>query len=365
MMKIPFTNLARQYTNLKDELLDATDKALSTGRLVSGEYTKKFENWLAQRCKAKYAVTVHSGTQALEILAIYKKELHHTQFNSEPTVRIPNLTYPATLNAFLKAGWDVELADTDKFGIILEDEELSQDKYDCYVGLYGRMPHSNTLYYNTFHIIVDGAQHWLVCDGNVGSGMAISFDPTKNLSSSGNGGAIVTNDEGLYKFALNYKDNFRLKEFEFVGTNSKMSEQECAQLLVKTKYIDSWQKRRESIANYWFKRFKDIPLDIISKDYNVPNCYQKFVVYTTHLENTYRYLRSVGIEVRRQYGYTLGELPISKDLIKPDMLSASTMLSRGVISLPIYPELNEYEVEYIAERVLDLYRNINNSSYYG
>lgn len=363
-MKIPFTNLTRQYENLKQELLDATDSALKSGQLVNGEYTKKFEQWLRQRCKTKYAVTVHSGTQALELIAFFKREIHYQHFETFPKVRIPNLTYPATLNAFLKAGWFVELVDTDKFGIIENAKEFDPDTYDCYVGLYGRMPHSNKIYKESFNIIVDGAQHWLVCDGNVGSGMAISFDPTKNLPSSGNGGAIVTNNDDLYNFAMNYRDNAKNKKFAYIGTNSKMSEQDCAQTLVRAKYIDKWQKRRESIASYWYKKFQDTPLTILNKDANVPHSFHKFVIYTPYLKNFFEHLTTSGIEVKRHYSYVLGDLDIGKNLPKPDLMSTSVMLSRGVLSLPFYPELTDFEVEYIADRVLDLYRNINSSSYY-
>jgi len=72
-LSIAHFGLKRQYGNLKDELLDATDRALRDGQLVSGPYTRQFEDWLKQRTKTKYAVTVHSGTQALEIIARYKK----------------------------------------------------------------------------------------------------------------------------------------------------------------------------------------------------------------------------------------------------------------------------------------------------
>ena len=68
-MNIPHFGLQRQYRNLKDELLDATDRALSTGQLVGGKYTRDFESWLAVKTQANFAITVHSGSQALEIIA--------------------------------------------------------------------------------------------------------------------------------------------------------------------------------------------------------------------------------------------------------------------------------------------------------
>jgi dTDP-4-amino-4,6-dideoxygalactose transaminase len=349
--QIPHFGLARQYKNLKDELLDATDRALSTGQLVGGKYTKEFETWLAVKTKTKYAITVHSGSQALEIIARHTLAWHYADNKHVPTIKLPNLTYPATLNAFLNAGWKVKLVDTDRYGII--DSPL--DTYLCAVGLYGKKPWPKRERSDTHYYIVDGAQHWLCANGDVGSGMAISFDPTKNLPSSGNGGAIVTNDEALYKFAMNYKDNGKTTDFVVLGTNTKMSEQDCAQILVRTKYIDEWQERRHEIANYWIDCFKDLPLRCLT-DTIGPHAHQKFVMYMPDRNSLHTHLITDGIESKVHYEYTLGDLPISKNLVKPDLLSTSVMLSRGVLSLPLYPELSDEEVEYIAEKVESFFR---------
>jgi dTDP-4-amino-4,6-dideoxygalactose transaminase len=350
--QIPHFGLKRQYKNLKDELLDATDRALKDGQLVGGHYTRSFEEWLKHKTKTKYAITVHSGTQALEIIARYKKSKHvppRGALLSNPKICLPNITYPATLNAFLTAGWDVELVDTDKNGIIDLDHKGSETSYDCLMGFAGLKPWSNASYPNAYGVIVDGAQHWLVCDGDVGSGMAISFDPTKNLPSSGNGGAIVTNDEHLYLYATRYRDNFK-PYFDGVGTNTKMSEQDCAQILVRAKYIDEWQKRRSDISKYWCDRFSELPIDCLS-DTKTPHAHQKFVMYMPDRNSLITHLLVNGIDAKRHYEYVLGDLPIAKDLKKPDLLSTSVMLSRGVLSLPIYPELTDNEVNYIAEKI--------------
>ena len=347
--QIPHFGLKRQYKNLKDELLDATDRALKDGQLVGGHYTRSFEEWLKHRTKTKYAITVHSGTQALEIIARYKKQKHHNNMVGNPKICIPNLTYPATLNSFLTAGWDVELIDTDKNGIISVDHNGSAGVYDCVMGFAGLKPWSNSSYSNAFGVIVDGAQHWLVCDGDVGSGMAISFDPTKNLPSSGNGGAIVTNDEHLYLYATRYRDNFK-PYFDDVGTNTKMSEQDCAHIMVRAKYIDEWQKRREAISKFWCDRFSELPIDCLS-DTKTPHAHQKFVMYMPDRNSLITHLLVNGIDAKRHYEYVLGDLPTAKNLVKPDLLSTSVMLSRGVLSLPIYPELTDNEVNYIAEKI--------------
>lgn len=353
-LEIPHFGLKRQYKNLKDELLEATDHALKNGQLVGGHYTRSFEEWLRHHCSAKYAVTVHSGTQALEIIARYKRKVHYESQRiaiGNPKIRIPNFTYPATLNAFLSTGWDVELVDTDKYGIAKFNDDK---KYNCLVGLYGMQPWESSRIEQSSSVIVDGAQHWLVCNGQIGSGMAISFDPTKNLCASGNGGAIVTNDEYLYMYASHYKDNFK-PYFEEEGTNSKMSEVDCAHLLVRTKYIIEWQHRRKAISDFWCDRFKDLPLDCLS-DVTVPHAHQKFVIYMNDRNSLHTHLMVNGIHSKIHYEYVLGDLPVAQNLQKPDMLSTSVMLSRGVLSLPIYPELTDIEIDYIADKVDEFYR---------
>lgn len=345
--QIPHFGLKRQYKNIGEELLSATHDAMKDGYLMGGHFTRSFEEWLKHKTKTKYAITVHSGTQALEIIARWKKIKHNETMDGNPKINIPNLTYPATLNAFLTAGWDVELGDTDKNGII--EMNNSAGIYDCLMGFAGRKPWPDASYSNAHGVIVDGAQHWLVADGDVGSGMAISFDPTKNLNSSGNGGAIVTNDEKLYLYATRYRDNCK-PYFHDVGTNTKMSELDCSHLMVRIKYIDGWQKRRSEIAKYWCDRFNELPISCLS-DTTTPHAHQKFVMYMPDRNSLITHLMLNGIDAKRHYEYVLGDLPTTKNLPKPDMLSTSVMLSRGVISLPIYPELTDNEVNYIADKV--------------
>jgi dTDP-4-amino-4,6-dideoxygalactose transaminase len=222
------------------------------------------------------------------------------------------------------------------------------------MGFAGRKPWPNASYSNAYGVIVDGAQHWLVCEGDVGSGMSISFDPTKNLPSSGNGGAIVTNDEKLYLYASSYRDNNK-PYFHDAGSNSKMSEQDCAQILVRAKYIDEWQKRRSDIAKYWCDKFSELPLTCLS-DTKDPHAHQKFVMYLADRNSLQTHLLAEGIDSKIHYEYVMSDLPIGKDLPKPDLLGNSVLLSRGVLSLPMYPELTDIEIDYIVSRVIEFYK---------
>jgi dTDP-4-amino-4,6-dideoxygalactose transaminase len=126
LANIPHFGLDRQYNNLKDELLEATDLAMRDGILIGGEYTVMFEEWLKERTGCEYATVTHSGTQALELLAAYHADVSFLAGEDEsPTVLIPNLTYPATFNAFYSAGYNVELVDVDKNGLMLMNTEMS------------------------------------------------------------------------------------------------------------------------------------------------------------------------------------------------------------------------------------------------
>jgi len=356
MPKIPHFGLTKQYRNLREELLDATDLVLRSGNLMNGSYTTAFETWLAMRTNTAFALTVHSGTQALEIMALWIRKTSDENHDHPPIVRIPNITYVATLNAFMKAGFVVELVDTDKNGLMQPDKEnlLSNfTKFSCNVGLYGANPTLQAVTGYNYNDVVDGAQHWLVAD-NIGAGMAISFDPTKNLSASGNGGAIVTNEIELYNFAYSYRSNGK-PDHDNVGTNSRMSELDCAHLSVRANYIDKWQWRRKEIRHYYLDELKNVDIRCLSRDHLI-HADQKFVIYTDKRDKLNQYLIDAGIETKIHYPKALSELPIAKHIYaKPDVLSTSVNLTRGLLSLPIYPELTDSEVEFVAKKVKDFF----------
>lgn len=347
---IPHFGIKRQYQYLKKELFDYTDLVFRSGQFLDGPFADKFQKWLTDRTGYRYAILTHSGTQALELIAFYEISLHEE--NTTPTIRIPNLTYPATLNAFMTSGWNIELVDTDKNGLakLPEFSMVDYDKYDCFVGLYGAVPEDN-LYGN---LIIDGAQHWLAQQDGQRYTMAISFDPTKNLYASGNGGAILTDDAGLYDFAMSFKNNGK-PDHMIEGTNSKLSEMDCAHLFVRTRYIDRWQDRRQEIRLFYLEQFENLPIRCLSRDFTF-HMDQKFVIYTSDRTELDQYLIQNEIETKIHYPYTLSELPVAASIeTKPDMVSTSTMLSRGVLSLPIHPELTDGEIEYIADKVKDYY----------
>jgi dTDP-4-amino-4,6-dideoxygalactose transaminase len=351
-LKIPFTGLKKQYNNLRTEILDVTDEVLRSGQLMAGNYTAEFENWLARRNHSKYAVTCHSGSQALEIIA----EFYRLQTSvTPPRVVVPSMTYVATANAFIRAGWEVWIADTDYHGL-LDKQKIPPDlsvQATVLVGLYGAAVNADR-FWATDLIIEDGAQHWLSNNcSRVGNATAISFDPMKNLNAYGNGGAVVTDDIDLLEFAREWTNNGKPRHAS-IGTNSRMSETESAQMMVKTRYIDAWQARRKNISLYWMGRLKGSGVrSLIDAGNADTHSYHKFVVDVDGRDTLARNLAVKGIETRVHYQEPLHELPAYSKFVGPDILSVASALSRRVLSLPIYPELTDLEVEYIIDSVLD------------
>jgi len=351
-LKIPFTGLKKQYNTLRTEILDVTDEVLRSGQLMQGNYTAEFENWLARRNHSSYAIACHSGTQALEIIA----EFYRSQSGiTPPRVAVPSMTYVATANAFIRAGWDLYIADTDSHGL-LDKQKIPRDisvQATVLVGLYGAAVNADQ-FWATDIVIEDGAQHWLSNNSaRVGVATAISFDPMKNLNAYGNGGAVVTDNQELAWFARSWINNGK-SEHTSIGTNSRMSEVESAQMMVKTRYIDAWQLRRKTIARYWMDRLTKSGIRTLINDSNFDtHCFHKFVIDVDNRDILARNLAIKGIETKVHYREPLHELPAYTRYPGPDMLSAASALARRVLSLPIYPELSDLEVEYVIDSVLN------------
>lgn len=355
--KIPFFHLSRQYDNLKDELLDATDQVLKSGQLVDGEKTKEFEGWLEYKTGMEHAVTCHSGTNALEIFARWYRDFYHFEPQRKPIAAIPTLTFPATANAFINTGWDIVFVDTNNCGQVTGDilDNLNT-KYDLFVavGLYGEVVDKNL--YNGREIFEDAAQHWTSNNCQIlGPMTAISFDPTKNLPASGNGGAILTVFGELADYAKAYRGHGKFNGVHVgPGSNSRMSEIDASHLLVRSRYLDGWESRRHDIAMYYIDQLNGYNGIRTLAMNPKTHAFQKFVISfpSNEIRNRVRFkLQEEGIQTRIHYNKPLHEMPYNDSYIGPGIISTASSLTRTILSLPIYPELTDAEVEIIVTQV--------------
>ena len=361
MKIIPFFGVARQYADLREEILDVTDRVYSTGKVLDGAYTAEFEGNIARRCHRGYALSVNSGTQAL-IFA------QRAAMNRPPySILIPTLSFVATINSVLMNDFTPVFCDIDYKGLI--DLESFEYKLDAsvgaimYVNLFGNCIDWNrfqmqTRFFNDDLIVIEdaaqsfGASYQGIPSGKMGDVSVLSFDPTKNLNNYGSGGMILTDDFHIYETCRALRDNGKIVH-DTPGTNSKMSEVDCAQMLVKLNHFDAWQRRRKDIANYYIDQLYPY-VDILVPNEGVEHAWHKFVIRTEHRNSLMHRLSLDGIETKIHYEYALYDLGVGFNYIdySRDLYTETSAFTRECVSLPIYPELTDAEVETITESII-------------
>jgi dTDP-4-amino-4,6-dideoxygalactose transaminase len=329
--KIPFFGIDRQYNNLREEILDATDKVYASGRVLDGVYTKQFEKTIAKMTERRYACSVGSCSQAL-IFAL--RAVDNEYFRGiRNKVLIPAQSFVATLNVVLEAGFDPVFCDVDpQTGLIdINKIPVMSDEIAAimYVNLFGNVLEQERLisYMEVFSeekipVIEDAAQSFgayyrSVPSGKLGDVSCLSFDPTKNLNNYGSGGMILTDDHAIWELANDYRDNGKMNDHIQSGTNSKMSEADCAQMLVKLKYFDQWQARRKEIAEYYSEELDGL-VGIPPVDMNVEHAWSKFVIHHHSRSSLYTDLLNMGVETRINYELPLHQQSVAFGLLPFD-----------------------------------------------
>jgi dTDP-4-amino-4,6-dideoxygalactose transaminase len=359
---VPFNGVARQYQNLRDEILDASDRAYRTGQVLDGPYTQMFERQMAARCMRQYSVAVNSGTQALVFA-----QLATARSKDIEKIMIPGISFVATLNSVLMAGNEPVYCDVDHNALLdIETIDYALDgNVDTimYVNMFGnvldydRLLNVTKFFNEDVKIIEDAAQSFGatyngIPSGKLGDVSILSFDPTKNLPNYGSGGMILTDDYDIYQFALALRDNGKVLNHDFAGTNSKMSDSDCAQMLVKLKYFDSWQRRRAEIAEFYIEHLTDW-VDVLLPNPDVEHAWHKFVIRTGSRSAMQGMLASKGIETKIHYEQPLFEHAVGWDYVDyaRDIMRGSTAHSKEALSLPIYPEMTDTEVELVIDSI--------------
>lgn len=360
---IKFNGLDRQYTNLREEILDATNEVYKTGKVLDGYYTEKFEKSIALRCNRKYAITVNSGTQALVFAQLYLQN----RLVDKSKIIIPGVSFVATLNSVLLAGNEPVYCDVDSQGLINLDTlnfaiNAAGVQSIMYVNLFGNVIDydkfvTHTEFFNRDLFIIEdaaqsfGAEYKGVPSGKLGHVSCLSFDPTKNLPNYGSGGMILTDDDEIYDFCKNLKDNGKQSYHIMAGTNSKMSEADCVQMLVKLKYFDEWQRRRHAIAEYYSSQLNDI-VDVPIVNPNVKHSWHKYVIRHIDRVSLHEHLSWGNIETKIHYTTPLFETSIGFTYKNyNEQYRESVALCGECLSLPIYPELTDTEVELIVKSI--------------
>ena len=359
---IPFFGVKRQYQNLREEILEVSDVVYSSGKVLDGEFTSEFERSIALRCDREFAISVNSCTQAI-IMVLQAIE-------QTGNIVIPTVSFAATVNSVLLTSHNPKFCDVDHKALMdlsSYQGNFAEDNVVAvmYANLFGNIVdwdkfQTHTKFFGNDTFVIEdaaqsfGAKYKGIPSGKLGDISVLSFDPTKNLPNYGSGGMILTDDYKLAEVLLNFRDNGKLSNHLLPGGNSKMSESDCAQMLVKLSYFDQWQQRREEIANYYIDQLISY-VDMLLPNENVEHAWHKFVMRVEGRNRMRHHLSVSGIETKVHYDIPLSGLDCAYQYVGDSETIMGEKFCKESLSLPIYPELTDNEVEYIVQSVKEYF----------
>ncbi|MCL6471235.1 MAG: DegT/DnrJ/EryC1/StrS family aminotransferase [Firmicutes bacterium] len=359
-MSIPLLDLQAQYSSIKDEVESAVLDVLRSGRYILGPKVKEFEAAIADYCGAKYAVGVANGTDALVL------SLEASGIGPGDEVITSPFTFFATAESISRLGAKPVFIDIDPQTYNLDVEQIeakitARTKAIMPVHIFGQPAEMDTIddiaQRHGIKVIEDacqaiGAEYRGRKVGSLGSVACFSFFPSKNLGAAGDGGAVVTNDKELADKVRLLRQHGSNKKYHhsLMGYNSRLDELQAAILLVKLKHIDRWNNARRQKAKYYDKLFADTKIITPSSPEHVKHVYHLYIIKVPNRERIETALKENGIghgvyypvplhlqEVYKDLGYTEGDLPVSE------------AASKQTIAIPLYPELEESDMEIIAD----------------
>lgn len=353
--------MIRQYKSIEDEVNDAISSVLNGGKYVLAENVESFEREFAQYLGVKYAVGVASGTEAIQ-LALMSLGVGR----GDEVITVPNTAVP-TVSAVSLSGATPVLCDIDNITLMIDVKKI-QDRISkniraiLPVHLYGMPVDMNGLSVIAENmgipVIEDACQaHGASINGKKVGGFGtlgcFSFYPTKNLGCYGDGGAVVTDDEDLcikLKLLRNYGQRDRYVH-EIKGLNSRLDELQAAILRVKLKKLDGWNLQRIKLARYYDEMILNKDVIKLPRVDGFTNVYHLYVIRHPRRDELMQYLAQNGVQTLIHYPIPIHLQRSYAELGSKGDFPVSEKACNEVLSLPLYPELKEAELEYISDMI--------------
>ena len=363
MQAIPVIDLKAQYESIRAELDEVVSRVLSTGAFILGGEVTAFEKEFAEYCGASESIGVASGTEALQLALLA------CGIQAGDEVIAPSHTAVATVAAIEMVGARPVLVDIDSARYTLDPELVShavtpRTRAIIPVHLYGCPADLNPILElareRNIFVIEDGSQaHGAVYHGRKvgawGDIAAFSFYPTKNLGAFGDGGAVVTNSSQLAeKVRLLRQYGWRERYVsEIKGMNSRLDELQAAILRVKLRYLEEWNSRRRQLVGLYQAHLADSGISLPFEPQDCGHVYHQFVIRHPKRDDLREFLGSRGIHSLVHYPVPVHLQPAYADLgCEKGSLPNTEKAANEVLSLPLYPEMTEAQVERVAECLL-------------
>jgi len=362
-MGVPFFDLKLQYQSIKNELNAAVKQVMDSGRYVLGEKVKSFERQFARFCGTDFAVGVADGTDALR-LALLACGIG----KGDEVITVPN-TFIATTEAISQTGAKIVFVDIDpqSYNIDvsqIEDRITERTRAILPVHLFGQPadmePMVKIAKKYDLKVIEDscqahGAEYKGKKAGSIGDAGCFSFYPSKNLGAFGDGGMVVTSDEGIAQRIGMLRDHGQTKKYEHLveGTNSRLDEIQAAILGVRLKGLEEWNGLRRRNAAIYDDLLQDVHEVVRPLEAEwAKHVYHLYVIRTPRRDVLQEWLTSEGIgtglhypvplhlqEAYQYLGYREGDFPVAEECAKQ------------ILSLPMFPELTREEIAEVALEV--------------
>lgn len=362
----PLMDLRLQYSGIKDEIDAAIHRVMESGRFIGGEELAAFEQDFANYCDTTFCVGVGNGTDALYLA------LRALGVGAGDEVITVSNTFIATTEAIALCEASSVFVDIDANTLLIdpsliEEKITNKTKAIVAVHLYGQPCDMGQLmdiaHRYSLKVIEDAAQahgaRWSGRRvGSFGNLACFSFFPGKNLGAYGDGGAVTGMDADLMSKVRMLANHGRKEKYthEIEGVNSRLDSIQAAVLAVKLKHLDSWNDRRRSHAKLYDGLFDKADIRHVTVNSQAEAVYHQYVIMVPadDRDDIINALQGYGIAagihypipVHLQpacisYGYSIGSLP------------GTEKAASEIISLPVYPELDEASLRYIVSCVVD------------
>lgn len=349
------SNPREQYLSYKEEIDAAIRRVLDRGYYILGEEVEAFEEEFAAYIGVSYGVGVGSGTEALHLALIA------SGVGEGDEVITVSQTAVATVAAIELAGAIPVFVDIEQEYYTLNPYKLEKmitkkSKAIIPVHLYGQPADMIAIMdiarKHGLRVIEDCAQaHGATYNGQrVGSfsDMAcFSFYPTKNLGALGDGGMVVTNNEKYARQARLLREYGWSERYisSHKGWNTRLDELQAAILRVKLPHLDNDNARRAGIASCYYRELTGFNIGFPICREKSAHVYHLYVIKSQRRDDLIAFLRSKGIGAAIHYPVPIHLQPAYKDIRGCENLPVTETLAGEIISLPIYPELGELDIQ--------------------
>lgn len=365
MYKIPLLDLKEQNAPLKLEMIREIMDVVDSGQFILGPKVEGFENNFAKYCQAEYAIGVNSGTSAIHLALLAAGVGEGDEVITTP------LTFVATAAAIEYVGATPIFVDICSESLNIDPDQVAAaitDRTRAIIpvhlhGLMSEMDKLRKLANRAGVILIEdasqahGAELNNARAGSYGDMACFSFYPGKNLGAIGEGGAVVTSNAQFAATIRELRDWGQRGKGNHVqrGFNYRMDAVQGAALDVKLRHLDRWTRLRNSLAARYTEKFSNTEIKTTPVAPNFKHAYHVYAIRTNDRDAIQASLQQQGVATGIHYRMPVHLQPAYCDLgHKEGSFPISEAVAPRLLSLPLYPEMREEDVDFIANHVLEL-----------